>query len=402
MMWGRWGMKLPRRNFLHLAAGAAVLPAVSRIARAQAYPSRPVHLIVGFPASGLTDILARLLGPPLSERLGQQFIVEDRPGAGTNLATEAVVRALPDGYTLLMATSSNAIDATLYDNLKFNFIRDTTPVASIARTPLVLVVNPSFPAKSVPELITYAKASPGKINMATAGIGSSVHLAGELFMTMTGVKLVPVHYRGLYVPDLLAGQVQLVFSPIPTTIEQVRAGKLRALAVTTPTRSPALPTAPTIGEFVAGYEASVWNGVVAPKDTPAAIIDKLHEAIDAALADPKLMTQFAGIGSVPKSMTPADFGKFIAEDTENACNEPGKAGCRTRPHIPAGAEIRERRQPHRGEPLAANVPYPAGASSVLLRGRAERISATRLQWKAAVMFFIIVAGLIVYGSGAHL
>jgi tripartite-type tricarboxylate transporter receptor subunit TctC len=305
-----------RRKFLHLAAAAAVLPAFSRSAVALDYPARSVHLIVGFPASGLTDILARLLAPSLSQRLGQQFIVEDRPGAGTNLATEAVVRALPDGYTLLMATSTNAINATLYDNLKFNFIRDTAPVASIARTPLVLVVNPSFPAKSVPELITYAKANPGKINMATAGIGSSVHLAGELFMRMTGLKLVPVHYRGIYVPDLLAGQVQLVFSPIPTTIEQVRAGKLRALAVTTATHSPALPDVPTIAEFVAGYEASVWNGVVAPKDTPAAIIDKLHGAIDAALADPNLTAQFARVGSVPKSMTPADFGKFIAEDTE--------------------------------------------------------------------------------------
>jgi tripartite-type tricarboxylate transporter receptor subunit TctC len=294
-----------------IALGGSRLPA-----GAQAYPSRPVHLTVGFPASGLTDILSRLLGASLSERLGQQFIVEDRPGAGTNLATEAVVRALPDGYTLLMATSSNAINATLYDNLKFNFIRDTAPVASVARTPLVLVVNLSFPAKSVPEFISYAKANPGKIDMATAGIGSSLHLAGELFMTMTGVKLVPVHYRGIYVPDLLAGQVQLAFSPIPTTIEQVRAGKLRALAVSTSTRSPALPDVPTISEFVAGYEASVWNGVVAPKDTPAAIIDKLHEAIDAALVDSKLTAQFARVGSVPKSMTAADFGKFIAEDTE--------------------------------------------------------------------------------------
>ena len=309
-------MRVPRRSFLHMVAAAIALGGLPQAARAQAYPSRPVHLIVGFPASGLTDILARLLGSSLSERIGQQFIVEDRPGAGTNLATEAVVRALPDGYTLLMASSSNAINATLYDNLKFNFIRDTTPVASIARTPLVLVVNPSFPAKNVPELINYAKASPGKINMATAGIGSSLHLAGELFMTMTGVKFVPVHYRSLYVPDLLAGQVQLAFSPIPTTIEQVRAGNLRALAVTSPTRSSALPNVPTIGEFVAGYEASVWNGVVAPKDTPPAIIDKLHEAIDATLADPKLTTQFADVGSVPKSMTPADFGKFIAEDTE--------------------------------------------------------------------------------------
>ncbi len=309
-------MKLLRRRFLHLSAGAAVLPALSRIARAQVYPSRPVRLIVGFPAGGLTDILARLLSPWLSERLGQQFIVEDHPGAGTNLATETVVRALPDGYTFLMATSTNAINATLYDHLKFNFIRDTTPVASIARTPLIMEVNPSFPAKSVPDFITYAKANPGKTNMATAGIGSSVHLAGELFMTMTGVQLVPVHYRNSYVPDMLAGQVQLVFSPIPTTIEQVRAGKLRALAVTSGTRSQALPDVPTIGEFVSGYEANVWNGVVAPKNTPAEIIDKLYKEIDAALADPTIVARFAQIGSVPKSMTPADFGKFIAADTE--------------------------------------------------------------------------------------
>jgi tripartite-type tricarboxylate transporter receptor subunit TctC len=248
--------------------------------------------------------------------LGNNFIIEERPGAGTNLATEAVVRALPDGYTLLMASSSNAINATLYDNLKFNFIRDTTPVASIARTPLVLVVNPSFPVKSVPELITYGKASPGKINMATAGIGSSLHLAGELFMTMTEVKLVPVHYRGLYVPDLLAGQVQLAFSPIPTTIEQVRAGKLRALAVTGETRSQALPEVPTVGEFVPGYKAAVWNGLVAPKNTPADIIDKLHKEIDAGLGDPKMMARFAQVGSIPTSMTIVDFGKFIVEDTE--------------------------------------------------------------------------------------
>jgi tripartite-type tricarboxylate transporter receptor subunit TctC len=309
-------MRVLRRSFLHMVGAAIALGGSPQAARAQAYPSRPVHLIVGFPASGLTDILARLLGSSLSERLGQQFIVEDRPGAGTNLATEGVVHSLPDGYTLLMASSSNAINATLYNKLKFNFIRDTTPVASIARTPLVLVINPSFPAKSVPELINYAKASPGKINMATAGIGSSLHLSGELFMTMTGIEFVPVHYRSIYLPDLLAGQVQLAFSPIPTTIEQIRAGNLRALAVTSPTRSSALPNVPTIGEFVANYEASVWNGVVAPKNTPPAIIDKLHEAIDAALADPVLTTQFADVGSSPKSMTAADFGKFIAEDTE--------------------------------------------------------------------------------------
>jgi tripartite-type tricarboxylate transporter receptor subunit TctC len=309
-------MKLPRRNFLHLAAGAAALLAVPRIARSQAYPTRSVRLIVGFPAGGLTDILARLLGPWLSQRLGQQFIVEDQPGAGTNLATEAVVRALPDGYTFLMATSTNAINATLYDKLKFNFIRDTAPVASIARTPLVLVVNPSFPAETVPELVAYAKANAGKINMATAGIGSSLHLAGELFMTMTGVHMMPVHYRASYVPDLLGGEVQLAFSPIPTTVEQVRAGKLRALAVTGETRSQALPEVPTVGEFVPGYTAAVWNGLVAPKNTPADIIDKLHKEIDAGLGDPKMMARFAQVGSVPKSMTIVDFGKFIVEDTE--------------------------------------------------------------------------------------
>ena len=309
-------MELPRRRFLHLAAGAAALPAISRAALAEVYPSRAVRLIVGFPAGGLTDILARLLSPWLSERLGQQFIVEDQPGAGTNLATENVVRALPDGYTLLMATSTNAINATLYSNLKFNFIRDTTPVASIARTPLIMEVNPSFPARTVTEFITYARANPGKINMATAGIGSSLHLAGELFMNMTGVRLVPVHYRTIYVPDMLSGQVQVVFSPIPTTIEQVRAGKLRALAVTSEARSPALPDVPTVGEFVPGYEAIVWNGLVAPKNTPAEIIDRLHKEINAGLGDPKMMMRFAEVGSVPRPMTIADFGRFIVEDTD--------------------------------------------------------------------------------------
>ena len=309
-------MKLPRRKFLHLAMGAAALPAASRSARAQAYPTRPVRLMVGFFAGGLTDILARLLGQALSERLGQQCIVEDQPGAGTNRATEMVVSALPDGYTLLMATSSNAINAALYNNLKFNFIRDTTPVGSVARTPLVMVVNPSFPAKTVPDFITYAKANPGKINMATAGIGSSVHLAGELFMTMTGVQLVPVHYRNSYVPDMLAGQVQVVFSPIPTMIEQIKAGKLRALAVTSDTRSQALTRIPAVAEFVPGYEAIVWNGVVAPKNMPVEIIDKLNREITASINDPKIIAQFANVGSGPKSMTPADFGKFIAEDTE--------------------------------------------------------------------------------------
>jgi tripartite-type tricarboxylate transporter receptor subunit TctC len=309
-------LELPRRRFLHLAAGSAALLALPRGALALDYPTRPVRLIVGFPAGGVTDILARLLSPWLSERLGQQFIVEDQPGAGTNLATEMVVKARPDGYTFLMATSSNAINATLYDNLKFNFIRDTAPVASIARTPLIMETNPSFPAKTVPDFITYAKANPGKVNMATAGIGSSVHLAGELFMIMTGVQLVPVHYRSSYVPDMLAGQVQVVFGPVPTTIEQVRAGRLRALAVTGRTRSEALPDVPTIGEFVPGYEASVWNGLVAPKNTSREIIEKLYNAIDAALGDPKIISRFAEIGSVPKSMTPADFSNFVTEDTE--------------------------------------------------------------------------------------
>ncbi len=309
-------MNPSRRTFLHAAAAAAEMPALARRAWALDYPTRPVHLIVGFPAGGLTDILARILSPWLSQRLGQQFLVEDRPGAGTNIATEAVLRASPDGYTLLMATSSNAINATLYDNLKFDFIRDATPIASIARTPLVLVVNPSFPAKTVPEFITYAKANPGKIDMATAGIGSSVHLSGELFMTMTGVKLVPVHYRENYVPDMLAGRVQVVFSPIPTTIQQVRAGKLRAIAVTSAVRSPALPDVPTIGESVPGYEAAVWNGLVAPKNAPAVIVDILYKAIDAAVADPTVVERFAHVGSIPTSMAPADFGKFIVADTE--------------------------------------------------------------------------------------
>jgi tripartite-type tricarboxylate transporter receptor subunit TctC len=275
-----------------------------------------VHLIVGFFAGGLTDILARLLGQALSERLGQQFVVEDQPGAGTNRATEAVVKALPDGYTLLMATSSNAINATLYNNLKFIFIRDTTPVASIARTPLVMVVNPSFPAKTVRDFISYAQVNPGKINMATPGIGSSVHLAGELFKRVTGVDLVTVHYNSSYLPDLLAGQVHVVFSPIPSMIEQIRAGKLRALAVTSDARSQALPDIPTVAEFVPGYEAIVWNGVVAPKNAPVEITDKLNREITASINDPKIIAQFANVGSVPKSMTTGEFGKFIAEDTE--------------------------------------------------------------------------------------
>ena len=289
--------------------------AASRISLALDYPTGPVQLIVGIFPGGLTDVLTRLLIPRLSERFGQQFIVEDT-GAGTNLAAEAVVRAPPDGYTLLMATSTDAINATLYPNLKFNFISDTEPVASIARTPLVMVVDPLFPATTVPDLIFFANANPGTITVATAGVGSFTHLAAELFMTMTGVRLVAVHYRSSYVPDILPGDVQLVFSPIPTTIRQIRAGKLRALAVTGSTRSQALPDVPTIGEFLPGYEASVWTGMVAPKNTPGEIIDRLYQEIDAALADPQIIARFADVGSVPKSMTPADFGKFIVEDTE--------------------------------------------------------------------------------------
>ena len=309
-------MKRSRRAFLRVAAGAAIVPAMSNFGFAQTYPTRPVRLYVGFFASGLTDIVARLMGQWLSERLGQQFIIEDKPGAGTNLATEEVVRARPDGYTFLMASSSNAINATLYAKLNFDFVRDTIPVALVARTPLVIVVNPSFPAKTVPEFIAYAKANPGKINMASPGIGSSVHLAGELFMKMTGVDFVMVQYSNSYVPDLLAGQVQFSFSPIPTTIANVREGKLRALAVAGETRSQALPDIPTVGEFVPGYEAAVWNGVVAPKNTPAEIIGKLNSEINAGLTDPKMMARLSDMGSVPTSMSPADFGKFIVDDTD--------------------------------------------------------------------------------------
>lgn len=308
-------MKLRRRQFLSITAGAVTLPVTSRFAGAENYPNRPVHLVVGFFAGGLTDILARILTVWLSERFGQQFIVEDQPGAGTNIATERVVRASPDGYTLLMATSSNAINATLYDNLNFDFLRDTAPVASIARTPLVMTVNPSFPAKTIPDFINYAKTHPDEINMATSGKGSSVHLAGELFMSMTGVKLALVHYRESYIPDMLAGRVQVVISPIPTIIEQIRAGKLRALAVTSDAQSQALPDVPTIAQFVPGYEAIVWNGVVAPKDTPVGVIGELNSAFNASLADPKVTAQFANVGSVPKAMTPAEFGRFVAEDT---------------------------------------------------------------------------------------
>jgi tripartite-type tricarboxylate transporter receptor subunit TctC len=311
-------MKFPRRQFLHLAAGAAALPAVSRVARAQTYPTRPVRLIVGFPAGGSVDFVARLMGQRLSERLGQQFVIENRPGAGTNIATEAVVRAPADGYTLLLVISANTINATLYDTLNFNFIRDISPVASIANAPFVMVVNSSFPTKTVPEFIAYAKANPGAISMASAGNGTPGHVAGELFKGMTGVDMIHVPYRGEApaLTDLLGGQVQVLFGSILASIEQIRAGKLRALAVTTATRSDALPDIPTVGEFLPGYEASGWWGVGAPKNTPAEIVEKLNKEINAVLAEPKMKLQLAELDSVPTPMSPADFRRIIADETE--------------------------------------------------------------------------------------
>jgi tripartite-type tricarboxylate transporter receptor subunit TctC len=311
-------MKLPRRKFLQLAAGAAALPAVARIARAQAYPSRPVRIIGGAPAGGGIDIVARLMGQWLSERLGQQFIIENRAGAGTNIATEAVVRAAPDGYTLLLAFSSNATNATFYERLNFNFIRDINPVASVMRVPNIVLVHPSVPAKTIPEFIAYAKANPGKISMASGGMGTPGHLSGELFKMTTGINLVHVPYRGSApaLTDLLGGQVQVYFPGMTGTIEYIRSGKLRALAVTTATRAQALPDLPTVGEFVPGFEASQWYGLGAPKDTPAAIVDKLNKEINAALADPKLKDRLTDLGGMILGGSPADFGKLIADDTE--------------------------------------------------------------------------------------
>jgi tripartite-type tricarboxylate transporter receptor subunit TctC len=310
-------MKLPRREFLHLAAGAAALPALSRIARAQTYPSRPVRLIVGFPAGGsASDIVARLMAQWLSERLGQQFVVENRPGAATNLATEAVVRAPPDGYTLLFVTATNAFNHTLYNNLSFNFIRDIAPVASTIRVPFVMLVNPSVPAKTLPEFIAYAKANPGKLNMASSGAGGSPHVYGELFKAMAGVDMAHVPYRGNPFPDLLSGQVQVIFISIPPAIEFIRTDKLRALAVTTAMRQQVLPDIPTVGEFVPGYEANAWQGIGAPKNTPTEIIDKLNREINAGLADPEIKARLADLGGEVLALSPADFGRFIADETE--------------------------------------------------------------------------------------
>jgi tripartite-type tricarboxylate transporter receptor subunit TctC len=311
-------MKFYRRQFLHLAAGAAAFPAASRFAWAQAYPTRPVRIIVGFPPGGSSDITARLIGQWLSERLGQPFVIENRPGAGTNIGTEAVVRAPGDGYTLLLVSQANAVNATLYDKLNYNFIRDIGPVASISREPNVMLVNPSFPARTVPEFIANAKANPGKINFASGGNGSPSHVSGELFKMMAGLNMTHVPYRGAppALTDLLGGQVQVMVATMSASIEYIRAGKLRALAVTTATRSEALPDLPTVGDFVPGYEASFWGGVGAPKNAPAEIIDKLNKEINAALADPKFKARLSDQGSTVLAGSPADFGKLIADETE--------------------------------------------------------------------------------------
>jgi tripartite-type tricarboxylate transporter receptor subunit TctC len=312
-------MKLPhRRQFLHLAAGAAVLPAVSRIAWAQAYPTRPVRIIACCPPGGGSDILARLMGQWLSERLNQAFIVENRPGAGGNIATDTVVHAHADGYTLLLVTNANAMNATLYEKLNFNFIRDIAPVASIMRAPFVMVVNPSHPAKTVPEFIAYAKANPGRISMASLDIGTGTHLSGELFKMMAGVNMVQIPYRGdaPAVTDLISGQVQVMFCNTVSAVEHIRAGRLRALAVTTATRSDALPDLPTVGEFVQGYEASAWWGFGAPKNTPAEIVEKLNKEINAGLAAPKMKARLADLSGTVLPGSPAEFGKLIADETE--------------------------------------------------------------------------------------
>jgi tripartite-type tricarboxylate transporter receptor subunit TctC len=312
------GVKLPRRRFLHLAAGAAALPAVSRIAQGQAYPTRPVRFIVAFAAGGTSDVLARLIGQHLSERLGQPFPIENRAGGGGNIGAEAVVRAPSDGYTLLLVTLTHATNATFYPNLNFNFIRDIAPVASINREAILMVVHPSVPAKTIPEFIVYAKANPGKVSFASAGIGSTPHLAGELFKLMASVDMVHVPYRGAApaMTDLLGGQVQVVFTGVSNAIEYINASRLRALAVTTATRSEALPDVPTVGEFIKEFEASQWYGVGAPRNTPVEIIDKLNKEINGGLADPKIKARLADLGSSPLVSSPADFAKLIAEDAD--------------------------------------------------------------------------------------
>jgi tripartite-type tricarboxylate transporter receptor subunit TctC len=311
-------MTLPRRQFLHLAAGAVALPAISRFAWGQTYPSRPVRWIVPFPPGGGTDILAPLIGQWLSERLGQQFVIDNRPGAGSNIGTEAAVHAPPDGYTLLLAASVHAINPSLYDKLSFNFIRDIAPVVGIMRVPNAMVVNPSVPAKSVPEFIAYARANPGKINMASAGIGTSQHVAGELFKLMAGIDMVHVPYRGTApaLTDLLGGQVQILFLSPASSIEYIRAGTLRGLAVTSAARSQALPGLPTVGDFLPGFEASLVYGLGVPKNTPPEIVDKLNKEINAGLADPNVKARLADLDGTVLGGSPADFGKLIADETE--------------------------------------------------------------------------------------
>ena len=308
-------MKSSRRSVLRFLTAAFALPAIRSIARAQAYPSRPVRIIVGFPPGGTADIVARLIAQSLSERLGGQFVVETRPGAATNIATGAVVHASADGYMLLLVSQTNAVNASLYDKLGFDFLRDIAPVASILRVAGVMVVNPSFPAKTVPEFIAYAKANPGKINMGSGGNGSAQHLYGELFKMMTGIDMVHVPYRGQPLNDLLGGGLQVIFNPIPSTIEFIRGGKLRALAVTSATRQEVLPDTPAIAEFVPGYEASGWFGIGAPKDTPVGVVNTLNRAVDTALADPQMKRRISDLGATVLIGSPADFGNLIAEES---------------------------------------------------------------------------------------
>jgi tripartite-type tricarboxylate transporter receptor subunit TctC len=311
-------MKLSRRRLLQFAAGVSALPLAPHVARAQSYPARPVRLVIGYTPGGSADITARLIGQWLTERLGQSFVVESRPGGGTNIATEAVVRAAPDGYTLLLVAPANAINATLYEKLNFDFIRDSTPIAGLIRFPNVMEVNPGVPAKTVPEFIAYAKANPGKINYASSGNGSTIHMSAELFKMMVGVNMVHVPYRGgaPALTDMLAGQVQVMFDNLPTSIEHIRAGKLRPLAITSTTRSELLPDVPTLADFVPGYESSAWYGVGAPKGTPAEIVDRLNKEVNAFLVDPKMKMRIAEMGAITVAGSPADFGKLVADETE--------------------------------------------------------------------------------------
>jgi tripartite-type tricarboxylate transporter receptor subunit TctC len=311
-------MKFPRRQFLHLAAGAALLPAVSRIASAQAYPARPIRLIIGYTPGGSADLTARLMGQWLSERLGQSFVIENRPGGGTNIATEAALRAAPDGYSLLLVAPANAINATLYSKLNFNFLHEMVPIAGIIRFPNVVVVNPEVPVKTIPELIAYAKANPGKLNMASSGNGSTIHMSGELFKMLTGIDMLHVPYRGgaPALTDLLSGQVQVMFDNIPTCAEHVKSGKLRGLAVTSMRRSEVLPDLPTVADFLPGYEASAWYGLAAPKGTPPEIVETLNKAVNAILADPAAKTRFGELGAILLPGSAADFGKLVADETD--------------------------------------------------------------------------------------